>query len=94
MRIDDDVVVFDGRRPYSEQNVKNIARYPDELGRAFWPFDWSPDGKTLAGFTSPPDSKVVLLSIESQTYRVMAEGLQPRWLPVRGWYSAMPAGSS
>jgi eukaryotic-like serine/threonine-protein kinase len=81
MLIDDDVVVYDGRRPFSQQTPKRIARYRDGIGRPFWPFDWSPDGKTIVGHTLARPGSVVALSVESQTYELLAPGTAPRWFP-------------
>jgi len=80
LRIDDSLVIFDGRQPFSEKSATPIARYPDDQNRAFWPYDWSPDGKYLAGSSSPPFS-VVLLSLDSQSYERLVPGTHPRWLP-------------
>ena len=45
-------------------------------------FDWSPDGKWLAGTgrASALDTGIVIYSLEEQTYRKIADfGFWPRW---------------
>jgi Tol biopolymer transport system component len=81
MRVADELVLVDGARPFAPQSAPRLARYRDDQNRTFWPFDWSPDGKKIVGFTSPPNWDVVMLTLDSQTYTRIMPGIHPRFLP-------------
>lgn len=54
-----------------------------ENGEAFRPWDWSPDGRSLAGHVGTPagPSGIVVYSFESRQYQQLTEiGQNPRWL--------------
>jgi Tol biopolymer transport system component len=64
--------------------VPEVIPAQNEAGAGFNAFDWSPDGRRIAGFTSRPDGVlggIVTYSIENGAFERLTEtGRYPRWL--------------
>lgn len=80
VRLDDDFHVFERRAALSSKSSQRLPRYKPGPAGIRWPTDWSPDGKTLAGFTSPPGMQVVVFTFSSSEYTTIGPGAQPRCL--------------
>jgi Tol biopolymer transport system component len=64
--------------------VPEVIPAQNEAGAGFNAYDWSPDGRRVAGFTSQPDGGldgIVTYSIENGAFERLTEtGRYPRWL--------------
>jgi len=64
--------------------VPEVIPAQNEAGAGFNAFDWSPDGRRIAGHTSRPDgvyAGIVTYSIERRAFELLTEtGSWPRWL--------------
>ncbi len=64
--------------------VPEVIPARNETGAGFNAFDWSPDGRRIAGYRSRPDGVlegIVTYSIENGAFeRLTATGSNPRWL--------------
>ena len=66
-------------RPWASQTPERLPPYPGE-GLLFNVWDWSPDGKRLAGFLNRDDG-VAVYSLASHSYqKVTPHGADPVWL--------------
>lgn len=64
--------------------VPEVIPAQNEAGAGFNAFDWSPDGRRIAGYRSRPDlvsAGIVTYSIENRAFERLTEtGSNPRWL--------------
>jgi Tol biopolymer transport system component len=64
--------------------VPEVIPAENEVGAGFKAFDWSPDGRRIAGYRSRPDAVlegIVTYSIEKRAFERLTEtGSNPRWL--------------
>jgi Tol biopolymer transport system component/serine/threonine protein kinase len=66
-------------KPWGDQTPEKLPPYPGD-GQIFNGWNWSPDGRTLAGFLNRDDG-IALYSIASRSFRRAAEhGADPVWL--------------
>ncbi|MBS1788170.1 MAG: serine/threonine-protein kinase [Acidobacteria bacterium] len=77
--------MMDLSRPYQEQELFMFPPPPDEQGRTYVGFSWSPDGNQVAGTVYDKNKEVtgiVLYDLKTQRYeRLNNEGNGPTWLP-------------
>jgi Tol biopolymer transport system component len=75
--------IFDPNRPWNSQTREKLPP-PEEGGKQFLPWSWSPDGKKLAGVIprgSSYNSGVVVYDLTTRKYRRLSQtGLLPIWL--------------
>ena len=66
-------------KPWGAQTPEKLPAFPGQ-GQAFSAWNWSPDGRMLAGFLNR-DNGVVIYSPDSRTFRGVTEsGSDPAWL--------------
>jgi Tol biopolymer transport system component len=81
-------VYFDGRTSLLDPNVPESAQSPFKLptpgGMRIVVWDWSPDGKKLAGVIADGQKRHIgIFSLETNEYKVLVENANytPSWLP-------------
>jgi Tol biopolymer transport system component len=74
--------IIDLDKRWREQTPRKISEPPDGVP-AFNPWDWSPDGKKLAGTFGPGLRAIGFYSFETDRFEELAEvpGATPSWLP-------------
>jgi Tol biopolymer transport system component len=71
--------LIDPSKAWASQTPTALPRFPEQ-GRAFNGWNWSPDGRTLAGFLDREDG-IALYSPESRSFRrISKQGGDPVWL--------------
>ncbi len=71
--------IIDPEKPWTAQEPERLPAYPGQ-NLSFSGWDWSPDGRSLAGFLNRDDG-VAVYSIEARTFRRLTEqGADPIWL--------------
>lgn len=74
--------IVDLRRPapYSPEEMQELPLINGEFFFRAW--DWSPDGKTLAGVESSSDQRITIYSLETGLFERITDFFAiPRWLP-------------
>jgi Tol biopolymer transport system component len=73
---------IDLSKDFQHQTLESILP-PDNAGNVFTAWDWSPDGKTLAGsFHGPAGMAIGCYSFETRSYQRFADYFElPMWLP-------------
>lgn len=73
--------IMDLSKPQAEQTLLKLPR--TDSGARFIAWDWSPDGKKLAGMYGSPDLGGVFFDLETQKYQRFSStaGSVPSWLP-------------
>jgi Tol biopolymer transport system component len=72
------VFIFDPARPWTAQTPQVLPPFEPA---GFWAFDWSPDGKWLAGAAIRPAAGIVVYSPQEDRYEWLADlSGQPAWV--------------
>ncbi|HEV7745591.1 MAG TPA: protein kinase [Pyrinomonadaceae bacterium] len=81
-RTNDVSYAIDLSRDFQQQTPETILP-PDAAGNVFTAWDWSPDGKTLAGtFHGPAGTAIGCYSFATKSYQRFADYFElPMWLP-------------
>ena len=81
-RTNDVLYTVDLSQDFQQQTPQTLVA-PDNSGNLFVAWDWSPDGKTLAGtFNGPAGVAVGCYSLETKSYQRLADYNElPMWLP-------------
>ncbi|HTS67109.1 MAG TPA: protein kinase [Candidatus Acidoferrales bacterium] len=71
--------LIEAGKSWSDQTPEKLPPFPDR-GQVFSAWNWSPDGKTLAGFLDR-DNGVAIYTVASRSFRKLTEhGADPAWL--------------
>jgi Tol biopolymer transport system component len=72
--------IFDLGKSWNEQTPLELPPLSD-MGEAFVPYSWFPDGHWLAGGSLDTEG-IVIYSLESEQYRKLSDfGVAPYWTP-------------
>jgi hypothetical protein len=74
--------IMDANRPWKEQSPEPLPAW-NEPDSTFYPYDWSPDGKTLVGDISKKDGTtgILIYVLATRKFERLTDfGSYPQWL--------------